>query len=78
MTRVLCVGQVAYTFDAGPNACLYLLEENVPMMLGLVCHFFPQQTRNDNAQNFVTGLTSKMTTPTHVSILCGAFFTHRN
>jgi len=58
--------QVAYTFDAGPNACLYLLEENVEMVLSLVCHFFPP-TSIDNGQNFITGLTTKMTAPSDVS-----------
>jgi len=58
--------QVAYTFDAGPNACLYLLEENVEMVLSLVCHFFPP-TSTDNGQNFITGLTTKMTAPSDVS-----------
>jgi len=40
----------------------------VEMVLGLLCHFFPQAA-TDNGQNFVTGLTSKMTVPTDVSIL---------
>jgi len=62
-----CGLQVAYTFDAGPNACLYLLEENVEMMLGLICHFFPQ-TSTDNGQNFVSGLSSNMTVPSEVGI----------
>ncbi|XP_041375575.1 diphosphomevalonate decarboxylase-like [Gigantopelta aegis] len=33
--------KVAYTFDAGPNACLYLLEEDVPAVMSLVNHFYP-------------------------------------
>ncbi|XP_017885204.2 diphosphomevalonate decarboxylase [Ceratina calcarata] len=33
--------KVAYTFDAGPNATLYLLEETVADVLGLLHHFFP-------------------------------------
>ena len=56
--------QIAYTFDAGPNACLYLLEEHVEMMLGLLCYFFRPA---DDGQNFVTGLTSKITEPSDVS-----------
>ncbi|CAL7935812.1 unnamed protein product [Xylocopa violacea] len=33
--------KVAYTFDAGPNAVLYLLEENVEQFLGALHYFFP-------------------------------------
>ena len=33
--------QVAYTFDAGPNACLYLLEESVEEVASLVRYYFP-------------------------------------
>ncbi|XP_019869844.1 diphosphomevalonate decarboxylase [Aethina tumida] len=35
------VNKVAYTFDAGPNACLYLLEENVEEFLSVVNYVFP-------------------------------------
>ncbi|XP_017762769.1 PREDICTED: diphosphomevalonate decarboxylase [Eufriesea mexicana] len=34
--------QVAYTFDAGPNAVLYLLEENVPEFLGVLLYAYPE------------------------------------
>ncbi|XP_076623411.1 mevalonate diphosphate decarboxylase [Colletes latitarsis] len=33
--------RVAYTYDAGPNATLYLLEKNVPEVMGLLDYFFP-------------------------------------
>ncbi|XP_055618531.1 diphosphomevalonate decarboxylase [Toxorhynchites rutilus septentrionalis] len=33
--------RVAYTFDAGPNACLYLLEKDVPELLAVVNRVFP-------------------------------------
>ena len=59
--------QVAYTFDAGPNACLYLLEENVEMVLGILHHFFPS-TNADN-QVSVSGLSSKVSQPTEVSYI---------
>lgn len=40
--------KVAYTFDAGPNACLYLLESAVAETLALVNHFFPgKDFKND-------------------------------
>ena len=33
--------KVAYTFDAGPNAVLYMPKSNVSQVLGLINHFFP-------------------------------------
>lgn len=45
--------KVAYTFDAGPNACLYLLDEMVPLVLSLIRHFFPPV---DNGTDFLTGI----------------------
>lgn len=33
--------KVAYTYDAGPNATLYLLEKDVPAVIGILDHFFP-------------------------------------
>ncbi|CAG5116992.1 unnamed protein product [Candidula unifasciata] len=52
---ILGVEKVAYTFDAGPNACLYLLEEDVPRVLHLVKHFFlPAQSNGQ--PSFVTGI----------------------
>ncbi|XP_049876139.1 diphosphomevalonate decarboxylase [Pectinophora gossypiella] len=44
--------KVAYTFDAGPNACLYLLEKDVPEVLSLIKHIFPSSTPD----KYVTGL----------------------
>lgn len=38
--------KLAYTFDAGPNACLYLLEKNLKRVLSFINHVFP----NDNEQ----------------------------
>lgn len=43
--------RVAYTFDAGPNACLYLLENEVPRVLALIKHLFPSSN-----VDFVVGL----------------------
>ncbi|CAF4929555.1 unnamed protein product [Pieris macdunnoughi] len=43
--------KVAYTFDAGPNACLYLLEEEVPKMLSVIKYFFPF-----SSEDFIKGL----------------------
>ncbi|CAH0400779.1 unnamed protein product [Chilo suppressalis] len=51
--------KVAYTFDAGPNACLYLLQNEVPKILPLIQHIFP----SSNPDTFVTGL------PTHCEMI---------
>jgi len=45
--------KVAYTFDAGPNACLYVCQQDVPMVLALVQHFFPPADQSDT---FIQGL----------------------
>lgn len=44
--------KVAYTFDAGPNACLFLLEENVPLVLSVVNHFLPPVNGNNGEPYF--------------------------
>ncbi|KAF5273322.1 hypothetical protein FQR65_LT04744 [Abscondita terminalis] len=36
--------KVAYTFDAGSNACLYLLEKDVPEVVSLIQEVFPTDT----------------------------------
>ncbi|XP_026756530.2 diphosphomevalonate decarboxylase [Galleria mellonella] len=46
--------RIAYTFDAGPNACLYLLENEVPKVMSLIQHIFPS-----SSDKFVTGLNFK-------------------
>ncbi|XP_014772589.1 diphosphomevalonate decarboxylase isoform X1 [Octopus bimaculoides] len=46
--------KVAYTFDAGPNACLFLMEEDVPRFLSLIRHFF--RPVNNGFENFIHGL----------------------
>ena len=40
--------QVAYTYDAGPNACLYLLEKDVPLIMSLVRHFYSPENGEDS------------------------------
>ncbi|KAM7424025.1 hypothetical protein PAMA_000405 [Pampus argenteus] len=45
--------RVAYTFDAGPNAVIFTLEQHVPEFVQAVQHFFPPET---NKGQFVKGL----------------------
>ncbi|XP_075979994.1 mevalonate diphosphate decarboxylase [Anticarsia gemmatalis] len=47
--------KVAYTFDAGSNACLYLLEKEVPKIISLIKYAFP----SSNPDSFLTGLASE-------------------
>ena len=46
--------KVAYTYDAGPNTTLYLLEKDVPAVLGMLDHFFPPL--KDNLVEYRRGL----------------------
>ncbi|KAM8894310.1 diphosphomevalonate decarboxylase isoform 2-T2 [Spinachia spinachia] len=45
--------RLAYTFDAGPNAVIYTLQQHVPEFVQAVQHFFPPET---NGGEFVRGL----------------------
>ncbi|XP_039275980.1 diphosphomevalonate decarboxylase [Nilaparvata lugens] len=46
--------KLAYTFDAGPNACLFLLEQDVDDVIAHLRHLFPP-TEN-SAANYVRGI----------------------
>ena len=72
MIDVMFCRQVAYTFDAGPNACLYLMEDMVPTMLGLVQNYFPPE--QDHGEAFLTGLPSKVSSPAQVGVLNNVTF----
>uniref|UniRef100_W5LZB6 Diphosphomevalonate decarboxylase n=1 Tax=Lepisosteus oculatus TaxID=7918 RepID=W5LZB6_LEPOC len=45
--------KVAYTFDAGPNAVIYTLQQHLEQFVELLKHFFPPET---NGEQFVKGL----------------------
>lgn len=45
--------RVAYTFDAGPNAVIFTLQQHVPEFVHVVQHFFPPET---NGADFIKGL----------------------
>nr|XP_054748448.1 diphosphomevalonate decarboxylase-like [Lytechinus pictus] len=49
--------KACYTFDAGPNAVLYILEENVNEVLSLIYHSFPPS--GDNVE-YIRGLDSSV------------------
>ncbi|GBP29502.1 Diphosphomevalonate decarboxylase [Eumeta japonica] len=56
--------KVAYTFDAGPNACLYMLQSEVFVVISLLKHIFPSSN-----PEFVTGLTFIPEVPLSTEIL---------
>ncbi|XP_054471372.1 diphosphomevalonate decarboxylase [Anoplopoma fimbria] len=45
--------RLAYTFDAGPNAVIYTLQQHVPEFVQAIQHFFPPEI---NGGQFVKGL----------------------
>ncbi|XP_076171411.1 mevalonate diphosphate decarboxylase [Ptiloglossa arizonensis] len=53
--------KVAYTYDAGPNTTLYLLENNVPEIMGILDYFFPPL--QDNLVEYRKGLPIEVIKP---------------
>lgn len=43
---------MAYTYDAGPNACLYLLESEVEEFISLINHVFPKSDDIEDVEYF--------------------------
>jgi len=48
----------AYTFDAGPNAVIYCLKDDVPEILGLVDTYLPNKTAPEDGKAFYRGVTN--------------------
>ena len=46
--------KVCYTFDAGPNACLYLLEKNVKRVLSFINYAFPND--DQTTDEYIRGI----------------------
>lgn len=44
--------RAAYTYDAGPNAVVYLLKEDLIDFLSLVIHYFPPKTLDTKYNQF--------------------------
>lgn len=48
--------KAAYTFDAGPNACILTLKQDVPALVALLCsHFGPSPGTSTKAADFLHG-----------------------
>ncbi|XP_022092031.1 diphosphomevalonate decarboxylase-like [Acanthaster planci] len=54
--------KAAYTFDAGPNAVIFTLEDDVEELLSLVNYFFPQGEETNGA-SFIRGIPADLKTP---------------
>lgn len=63
--------KVAYTFDAGPNACIYLLEDFVDIFINIIQRFFPTTTEvGIEKQLDVKGKTYSQMSNGEVDALC--------
>ncbi|KAL6263625.1 hypothetical protein P5V15_006412 [Pogonomyrmex californicus] len=60
--------KVAYTYDAGPNATLYLLEKDIPEVVGILDHFFPPPENIVNVE-YKRGLPIEGIKPLQVCII---------
>ncbi|KAG8768156.1 diphosphomevalonate decarboxylase [Serendipita sp. 397] len=55
--------KAAYTFDAGPNAVIYTLEENVKEIVSLLLHYFPLPQAYEDPTKLFKGATSVSSLP---------------
>lgn len=58
--RFYGTNKLAYSFDAGPNAFLFLLEESLPEVLALVEYAFPTATRDVDFFRGTPAVTGKL------------------
>lgn len=52
---------MAYTFDAGPNACLYLLESEVSKFLSFLNILYPNDAKP--ADEYIRGIPVELKVP---------------
>lgn len=58
---------MAYTYDAGPNTTLYLLEKDVPAIMGILDHIFPPL--QDTLVEYRKGLPIEAVKPSQVNLI---------
>jgi len=64
--------KVAYTFDAGPNACIYLQDDFINQFIGILNRFFPSVSGNGVSQDLlVKGAVYERTNEDELDTLCG-------
>lgn len=64
--------QAAYTFDAGPNATIYLLEKDVAELISIIDYYFPPN--NDIHIEYHKGVPVDIKVPTRVNFFCTELF----
>ena len=64
--------QVAYTFDAGPNAVLFTLTQDMPQLLSLVHYYFPPGEVAGGG--YIRGTTAGKTIEQTVDAVSGIYF----